>query len=362
MAQAKRPARGGVSAADLDAIILAADSLAALESLDDVRRQAVEIVKELVTSTMVAWNEVDLQGRQIDAVISPPLERVTTQSRETLSMAFIEHVSEHPVIAHYARSGDGRPYAISDFLSIAAFHDTRIYRHFYRHLGAEDQLSFVLPDPKLVIGVALNRRRPGFSARDRQVCNLLRPHLLQAYRSVEASTRMKLMASTFEHAATEAGVGVLRLDSAGQLTETNAAARAILHRFFELHTTPSLPPEISQWVTRDRARDTSAELVLHRHNGRRLIIHRTPAPSGDLLLLSAPNSRLLELDTHALGLTARETEVLELVRSGLPTKRIATALAISPRTVDKHVDNALDKLGVRTRLEAVTLIDRITSS
>jgi len=199
MAQAKRPARGGVSAADLDAIILAADSLAALESLDDVRRQAVEIVKELVTSTMVAWNEVDLQGRQIDAVISPPLERVTTQSRETLSMAFIEHVSEHPVIAHYARSGDGRPYAISDFLSIAAFHDTRIYRHFYRHLGAEDQLSFVLPDPKLVIGVALNRRRPGFSARDRQVCNLLRPHLLQAYRSVEASTRMKLMASTFEH-------------------------------------------------------------------------------------------------------------------------------------------------------------------
>lgn len=355
MPQATRPAKGTVSAADLDAIVRAADSLATLQSLDDLRRQAVEIVKDLVSSTMVAWNEVDLDGRQIEAVISPPLEQVTTESRETLSVAFIAHVADHPVIAHYRRTGDGRPYAISDFLDAAAFHHTGIYRHFYRHLAAEDQLSFVLPDPTLVIGIALNRRRRGFSARDRQVCNLLRPHLLQAYRSVEASTRMKLMASTFEHAATDAGVGVLRLDNNGRPIETNAAARAILHRFFELHAGPSLPGEISQWLARDRARDTPAELLLHRHDARRLIVHRTPTPSGDLLLLSEPKSRLR--DTRTLGLTARETEVLELVRSGLPTKRIATALDISPRTVDKHVHHALDKLGVRTRLQAVALID-----
>lgn len=357
MPGASRSARGAVSAADLDAVVRAADSLAQLQTLDELRQRAVDIVAALVSATMVAWNEVDLAGRQIDAVISPPLERITTVPRATLSRAFIKHVSDHPVIARYRRTGDGRPYAISDFLSAAAFHQTPLYRHFYRHLGAEDQLSFVLPDPSLVIGIALNRARRGFSSRDRQVCNLLRPHLLQAYRSVEAAARTSLMASTFEHAAAGAGVGVIRLDAGARPTETNTAARSILHRFFDLHAGPSLPGEISQWLSRDRTRDTPAELVLHRPDGRRLIVHRAPAPGGDLLLLSEQPAAAT--DTRKLGLTAREAEVLALVRDGLATKRIATALDISPRTVDKHIHNALDKLGVRTLLQAVALIDRV---
>ena len=347
-------ARTGVSEADLDAVVGTADSLASLDSLDQLRRHALDAVAELVQATMVAWNEVDLTGRQIDAVISPPLDRFTANSYERLNAAFIEHVADHPVIAYYQRTRDGRPYAISDYLSAAAFHRTGIYRHFYRHLGAEDQLSFVLPDPAVIIGIALNRKRRGFSTRDRQICNLLRPHLLQAYRNVEASTRMKRIASTFQLAAADHGVGFIGLDEDGQPHDTSPAARSILHRFFELHSTPSLPPEISEWLARDRRRDTPAELVVHRRDGRRLIVHRAPAPTGDLLLLSEqPNAAV---DARKLGLTAREAEVLELVREGLATKRIATALGISPRTVEKHIHHALDKLGVRTRIQAIALI------
>ena len=50
--------------------------------------------------------------------------------------------------------------------------------------------------------------------------------------------------------------------------------------------------------------------------------------------------------------------MLELVREGLATKRIASAIGISPRTIDKHVQHALDKLGVRTRVQAIALIDQ----
>jgi DNA-binding CsgD family transcriptional regulator len=209
----------------------------------------------------------------------------------------------------------------------------------------------VLPDPHLVIGVALNRRRRGFSARDRQVCNLLRPHLVQAYRKVDASTRMRRMASTFEVAADRHGLGFIRLDDDGQVIETSVAARSIIHGFFELHNTPALPRDIAEWV----AHDGHAELV-ERPGGRRLSVHRTPAPSGDLLVLSEQASA--SLDPRKLGLTDREAEVLALVREGLATKRIASALGISPRTVDKHVQRALDKLGVRTRIQAIALIDQ----
>ncbi len=73
-----------ISESDLEAILGAADSLADVETLEQLRRRAVEIVAELVQATMVAWNEVDLAGRQIDAVISPPLDRFTARSDERL--------------------------------------------------------------------------------------------------------------------------------------------------------------------------------------------------------------------------------------------------------------------------------------
>lgn len=309
----------GVSAADVEALVGAADSLTGLDSLELLRRRAVEIVAELVEATLVAWNEVDLDGRR-----------------------------------------DGRPYAISDFLSATAFHQTGIYRHFYRHLGAEDQLSFVLPDPFVIIGVALNRRRRGFSARDRQVCNLLRPHLLQAYRNVEVAARMKRMASAFKLAAAERGLGFIRVDGDGRPCETSASATSILHCFFAFHSTPDLPDEIAEWLARDRRRAGPAELVLYRRDGRRLVVHRAPAPGGDLLLLSEHSSR--PLDTRKPGLTAREAQVLALVGEGLATKRIACALGISPRTVDKHIQHALDKLGVRTRVQAIALMDQAAAA
>ena len=53
------------------------------------------------------------------------------------------------------------------------------------------------------------------------------------------------------------------------------------------------------------------------------------------------------------ALTERETEVLELVASGLRNKEIAQRLIITERTVKFHVGIILQKLGAGTRTEAV---------
>lgn len=54
-------------------------------------------------------------------------------------------------------------------------------------------------------------------------------------------------------------------------------------------------------------------------------------------------------------LTARETEILRLIRAGLSNKEIAVQLRIAPNTVKNHVHHLLEKLKVRSRHEAAWL-------
>jgi two-component system response regulator DevR len=62
---------------------------------------------------------------------------------------------------------------------------------------------------------------------------------------------------------------------------------------------------------------------------------------------SAEQARRLE------SLTSREREVLLLLARGLDNRSVAAELNISYATVRTHVRNILDKLGVRSQLEAV---------
>ena len=51
-------------------------------------------------------------------------------------------------------------------------------------------------------------------------------------------------------------------------------------------------------------------------------------------------------------MTARESEVLGLLATGLPNKGIARELGISPKTVGNHVESVYSKLGVSNRAGA----------
>lgn len=57
-------------------------------------------------------------------------------------------------------------------------------------------------------------------------------------------------------------------------------------------------------------------------------------------------------------LTAREREILQLISQGYRDRDIASGLHISEKTVQKHVQSILSKLGVQNRTEAAYLIHR----
>jgi len=57
-------------------------------------------------------------------------------------------------------------------------------------------------------------------------------------------------------------------------------------------------------------------------------------------------------------LTARELEVLRLIRDGYRNKQIADQLSIAETTVNFHIKNLVDKLGANDRTHAVTIAVR----
>ena len=57
-------------------------------------------------------------------------------------------------------------------------------------------------------------------------------------------------------------------------------------------------------------------------------------------------------------LTARELQVLTLIRDGHKNKQIADQLTISENTVNFHIKNVVDKLEAKDRTHAVTIAIR----
>jgi two-component system nitrate/nitrite response regulator NarL len=57
-------------------------------------------------------------------------------------------------------------------------------------------------------------------------------------------------------------------------------------------------------------------------------------------------------------LTDRELEILSLLSAGRRPEEMAATLAISPHTVRTHIQNMMLKLGVHSRLEAVSFARR----
>ncbi|HYF90393.1 response regulator transcription factor [Azospirillum sp.] len=82
-------------------------------------------------------------------------------------------------------------------------------------------------------------------------------------------------------------------------------------------------------------------------------------PDEYLFRLSEPAAGRQEaILRDALGLTVREAEVLLWIANGKPNRDIGEILGISPRTVNKHLEQVFAKLGVENRASAAALAIR----
>lgn len=124
-----------------------------------------------------------------------------------------------------------------------------------------------------------------------------------------------------------------------------------------------LPPVLLQWLEQAKAKGSSKSQAasLPDNPQLRLFYVGETAPNEFLLRLSRESGTALPPEfTSELGLTTREGEVLAWLSKGKTNRDIAQILGLSPRTVDKHLEQIYAKLGVENRTAAAAIAANAT--
>lgn len=152
--------------------------------LEDFRFGLLSALHETVPADWVSFNEVSTNPNETFALAEPPIV-------EELHEAFNRFVHENPILAFFQRTGSGSATRFSDVCSREELHATSLYREVYAPLRVEHQIAFTLPSsPTRLLGVALSREHPDFSDDEREVLNVARPFLVQAYQNAVAHSRL----------------------------------------------------------------------------------------------------------------------------------------------------------------------------
>jgi DNA-binding response OmpR family regulator len=121
-----------------------------------------------------------------------------------------------------------------------------------------------------------------------------------------------------------------------------------------------LPDPIPQWL--DQARKgkagSKAAIMTALPGSEQLRLQYMGRLGGNEFLLRLAKDAAAETPSEfstELGLTSREGEVLSWLSKGKTNRDIAQILGLSPRTVDKHLEQIYSKLGVENRTAAAAI-------
>jgi DNA-binding NarL/FixJ family response regulator len=130
----------------------------------------------------------------------------------------------------------------------------------------------------------------------------------------------------------------------------------------------TLPAEVSAWLAAHAGGTTGAAnlIPLQQEAAERKLrlsyVGMTGADEFLLRLIDEAASREEIVLKNRLSLTLREAEVLTWIARGKSNRDIAEILGLSPRTVNKHLEQVYAKLGVENRTAAAALAMRALAS
>ena len=331
-------------------------SLYAVASRDAFQRHLLTSLPTVVAADVTAYLEFS-RSRPLAVVTDPPDALDFPDSRRLLQ----RHMHESPLLGAYTR-GQGSAVKVSDYLTRREFERLALYQQFFRRFGSPYTMAKGLPGlAGVTTAVTLHRTRRDFSEGDRWLINALGPHLNQALRNAEMLGRFNDEIARVRRAVEKVEHGLVVLNREGQVGLMTTRARDLLTRYLgAAGRNNRLPDPLVRWIAAQQAALASADAVatpqrpflVEREDGC-LVARLVADPEQTVVMLDEQKQKTVKPERlAALGLSARQAEVLAWVAEGKTNVEIAVILGTSPRTVDKHVEHIFRALGVETRTAA----------
>jgi DNA-binding CsgD family transcriptional regulator len=305
----------------------------------EVRRRALDGLAQLVPADAMTWDHVDIASGAVRHEAVP-----ADAEPQGAFAAVVGDAAGHPLLAaHAARR---RPaLRLSEAVDAHRLSHSRLFGDLLHVAGFEYGIAIGLRTERREAVVAgLGRAEREFSERDRDVLDLVTPALERALRSTDA--RLRLARALAADPAPE--TAVVLLDRYGEIELASPDADRWLAEHFGPAEHPGwLPAPVAGWL----ALPPRPPLVSVR-DGRRLTISLLPGDPHALLIEEQVGCfRRAALDR--LGLTPRETEVLQAATAMDDEADIAWELFLSLHAVRERLACLEAKLGVDTAAGAI---------
>jgi DNA-binding NarL/FixJ family response regulator len=154
---------------------------------------------------------------------------------------------------------------------------------------------------------------------------------------------------------------LLAVNRAGKMMWSTPQAQKLLADHFAAGGSEEmvLPEPLREWLEQaqqGKAGTKAQAASFPEHPELKLYYMGNAGPNEFLLRLAKDTSAGLPAEfSSELGLTTREGEVLSWLSKGKTNRDIAQILGLSPRTVDKHLEQIYAKLGVENRTAAAAI-------
>lgn len=224
--------------ADAQLLELIGETQGLLE-LAELRDGLLAALHRVVPSDWVSINEIGSSPDDIYVVVRPALPK-------RIHNTFAKHAHENPLIAHFARTGDTRPYRFSDVISRRQLHALALYQECYAEIGLEHQIAFIIKvSDTSHVAIALSRKARNFTNTERTLLDHARGYLIQIYRNALAHSALlaaqsepptaAMTARLLERRLTPAETEVLTHVAHGQSNADIAAALGVSERTIGKH-------------------------------------------------------------------------------------------------------------------------------
>lgn len=325
-------------------------------------------IQSIIPGELFSFNETSRHTTRFQKTIAASQDHNSVTKK--LFPALNAFLHEHPLVPYF---NSDVVFKTSDVMSINQFKCQAIYNEYYRHLDIETQMGLSIPLSQEKSSIlALSRKGPDYSERDRLLLTLLKPHLINALKNVTELDCIRLERDLLHMSAEAQGQGTILFHSDGMIVCISSFAKELLARYFDMNPGEGefLPQVLMQWFNTETRppvnKRASARLsmsvervpltIVKEDKKLKIKLMKDFTTDDYILTMVETSNTLIMQNLQGYGLSSRESEVLLWLSKGKTNAEIAIILDMGKRTVEKHLERIFVKLGVATRAAAAAIL------